>query len=529
MNKVTRFITASFTITILFSCSKGSIYNFDDHNNISEPEAGNYYHKTELMVIRDVEYVVDTGFLANNETMSKPDSNLIKLPMVRIHSLSDTPENPIFLLAGGPGNSNIWEYPPTWLLEDHDIVMVGFRGVDGSVSFRAPEVSKALKQANVYSDESISNLGTAYFSAFSRLKESGVDMDSYTMEEVIYDFEIARKVFGYDKINLYSASYGTRLAYLYGITHPESINRSFMYSANPPGGFIYDGEVLDDMLEKYGDWWNQNPELKKRTPDLTNTIKSVLSDMPKRWLLFSIDSDKVRFLTHALLMNTDMAAMVFDAYVSASEGDSSGLALMTLMYDLMIPNTTNWGDNISKVVSSDYDPGYNYKKTKESIIGSPFSEFIESMKYSGWPSRMISEHLRKPQISHVETLILQGELDFSTPLVNVQNNLIPYLTNGKLIVLPYHGHTGDLIRNRNAFRPLVAAFFKEGKTDGSAFDISPRMFVLEQSPAKMAKQYLLYAVLAVLVFIALILLIIYVLRKKRRGNRPDVVKLQHGI
>ena len=44
---------------------------------------------------------------------------------------------PIFFLAGGPGQSNLDFRPPLALLRTHDVILVGFRGVDcGELGFR---------------------------------------------------------------------------------------------------------------------------------------------------------------------------------------------------------------------------------------------------------------------------------------------------------------------------------------------------------------------------------------------------------
>ena len=511
MIKTPIIIVISLLLSI-FSCSNNSMYNFGDPEAIKTPVEDNFYFKSIDIEYRGHVYQTDQGYLVVNENDSMNESKLIKLPMVKIFSTSKNPQEPVFLLMGGPGITNIWDYPPVWLLENHDIVMVGYRGIDGPINFDSPEVSKALTQKDLISEEGLKVLGNAYFAAYSRFMEMGINMDSYSMEEVIADIESARNVLGYDRINLYSNSYGTRLAYLYGLAYPDSVKRSFMSSANPPGGFIYHDEVFDEMLKEYDVWWNENEELKSRTSDLSGTIKSVLTELPEKWLIFPIDEFKIRFLTQALLMDTNSATMIFDAYVCAAEGDPSGLALLTFMYDFMMPNNSNWGDNISKVVSADFDLEAEYSRSSDSIIGSPWSEMLESLKYGGWPSSPISDELRIPQYSSVETLIINGELDFSTPLANIEMNLIPYLTNGTLIAFPYKAHAGELSRD-TAYKPYVMNFFKNGDTDASSFKQTKNDLSIDQSPSEMAKKYLTYALLAILIIMAIISIAFIVIRK----------------
>ena len=52
---------------------------------------------------------------------------------------------PIFWLAGGPGGTNMGFSHVEGLIEDHDIVLVGYRGVDGSSALDCPEENQAAK------------------------------------------------------------------------------------------------------------------------------------------------------------------------------------------------------------------------------------------------------------------------------------------------------------------------------------------------------------------------------------------------
>ena len=52
------------------------------------------------------------------------------------------------------------------------------------------------------------------------LTNQGIDLEGYTMLEVIDDMEAARKLLGYNKIHLLSQSYGTRLAQIYAHRYP---------------------------------------------------------------------------------------------------------------------------------------------------------------------------------------------------------------------------------------------------------------------------------------------------------------------
>jgi hypothetical protein len=80
-----------------------------------------------------------------SENWDKADSRLIALPVVRIPASGQDLTEPVFYLQGGPGHSNFSWPPPDWLLANHDVVFVGYRGIDGTVALSCPEVTRVLK------------------------------------------------------------------------------------------------------------------------------------------------------------------------------------------------------------------------------------------------------------------------------------------------------------------------------------------------------------------------------------------------
>jgi pimeloyl-ACP methyl ester carboxylesterase len=278
----------------------------------------------------EVEYSADCGTLVVPENRNNPEARLIALPVIKVRSTSDSPTEPIFWLAGGPGGSNMRFNHFEGLLEDHDIVMVGYRGVDGSVMLDCPEVTKAWggKGGDLFSDESLANIGDALASCATRLQDEGIDLNGFTLPEVVEDMEAARSGLGYPRVNLLSGSYGTRVAMFYASLYPDSVYRSVMTAINTPGHFVYEPEVLDAQIEHDAALCAQDPECSARTDDLAETMRNITHNMPNRWLFIPIDPGKARVVTHFLLFNRRSAATAYDLYLAAEEGDPSGVALI---------------------------------------------------------------------------------------------------------------------------------------------------------------------------------------------------------
>ena len=239
---------------------------------------------------KDVEYAADCGTLIVPENRSNPKSRLIALPVIRIRTTGNNPAEPIFRLGGGPGQSNMGFSHLERLIENHDLVLVGYRGVDSSPVLQCPEFIQAAKGVgdNLLSEESIANMGDALAHCAARLQDEGVDLDGYTILEEIEDVETARVGLGYERINLLSESFGTRVAMMYAWEHPDSLYRSAMISVNPPGRLAWEPDVLDWQITYDADLCARDPECSARTDDLAKTVRNVAHDMPRRWLFYPL-------------------------------------------------------------------------------------------------------------------------------------------------------------------------------------------------------------------------------------------------
>lgn len=455
----------------------------------------------------------ERGTLIVAEKRSDPGSRLISLPVIRYPASGQQPAEPIFYLAGGPGRSNLGFKPPPELLVDHDIVLVGYRGVDGPVRLNCPKVKKAMrgKGQDVLSAASRVNLAQAAAVDIEQLAQQGIDLAGYTIEEVIADLEMARDGFGYEQINLMSESYGTRIAQVYAWEHPERIHRSVMIGVNPPGRFVWEAAKIDQQIGYDARLWAQDPARAAQTADLAEAVRMAVQNMPKRWNLLPINPGKVKAMAFAMLFNRRSAALVYDTFLAAQRGDASGLALLSLAYDLLIPALFTWGDFFSKAYNADYDPSRDYAgelDPPDSILGSPLSLLFWGSGLQ-WPVSSRAVEPRRVEQSDVETLLISGSADFSTPAEYAAQELLPHLTHGEHVILAEVGHVGDFWRSQpRAALNLVKTFYTTGKVETIQFRYQPMDFQVSWGFPKLAKTILgLGIILSVLVAAGLIALI----------------------
>ena len=309
---------------------------------------------------------------------------------------------------------------------------------------------------------------------------------------------------------------------IYAWKHPESIFRSAMISVNPPGRLAWEPDVLDWQISYDAELCAQDPECSARTDDLSESVRKVVSTMPSRWLFLPIDEGKVRFFTHFFLWYRDGltgkdAAMVYDAFLAAEKGDSSGLALMSLMYDLIKPATMmTWGQSAAIVMSTDFDSTrdyFNEMNPPGSILGAPQSEIAWSPLYfSGWPASLIPAEYRQVQGSDVETLLVSGSVDSTTPARYAADELLPSLSNGKQVILSEFGHVDDVWNLQpEAAMYLLTTFYDKVEADDSLFTYQPMNFDVGFGFPAMAKLF----VAVIVLLIALIWFVIFWIRRRK--------------
>jgi len=434
------------------------------------------------------EVAADVGALVVPENRASPGTREIEIPVVRLRAEAAEAAEPVFLLAGGPGQTNLWSRLPTGLLGARDVVMVGYRGVDGSVSLDLPEVGEAMAAPRPLSAESRRRIAAAWRAGYERLRAAGIDVEAYNVASVVDDLEAAREALGYERLHLYSWSYGTRLAYLYGLRHPDRAYRSIMVGANPPGRFVWEAAMVEEQLAYYAELWRRDRAAAARAPYLLGTIRDVLASLPEAAAGAALDADKIRLAAFAALDTREGAARVFDAFVAAAAGNYAGLAGMGQWYEAYV-RRPNFGDMAAKAVGADFDAARDYEREMDppgAVLGSPFSLlYWSTMKYGAWPYAPLAEPYRTLRPSEVETLLVSGSVDFATPPAYAERELLPYLRNGHHLVVAEFGHCFDLAGLRpQAHRQLGDGFFNRGDVDASGFQYEPMNF----KPARTFKE-----------------------------------------
>ena len=481
-------------------------------------------------------YRANCGTLVVPENRADPRSRLIALPVTRILARSSHPLAPIFRLNGGPGVTNMTFPQASRLAAQHDVVMVGYRGVDGSSVLNCPEVTAALENsADFLGKASLSAYSQAFASCGQRLERSGVDLAGYTLAEQADDIEAARVALGYKRIDLLSESAGTRLAMTYAWRYPNSVDRSAMVGVNPPGNFLYSGAETDQGIERYSALCAQQPSCRARTANLAASMQHTAANMPSRWYFLPIKPGNALVGTFLGLVDETSGGggvlagpNTLDSWISAAHGDPGGLWLLSEMAGLILPTSFVWGE-FASIGLADAHPAARYFSSgadRGSIIGNPFTEYLWGAGgLADWPANPGENQYTSVQNSNVPTLLIGGTLDFQTPAQNATKELLPHLPNGHQVILSELGHAEDFWSYEpSASTQLLTTFYATGRVDTSRYTPNKVSFTTSSRQTAVAKD-ILGVVIGVVVLAGLSLL--WVARRVRKhgsaGRKTSVV------
>jgi pimeloyl-ACP methyl ester carboxylesterase len=511
-----------------------------DSSTVSVPEGA----KAGDLILEPCEYptengndAAECGTLVVPEKRADPQSRLIALPITRILAKSDHPREPIFILQGGPGISNMTFEIAGRYAGEHDVVLVGYRGIDGSVRLDCPEVESALKpNTDLLSVETSEAYADAFRSCADRLTAAGIDLGSYGIVQQVDDMEAARTALGYDKIDLLSESAGTRTAMIYSWRYSDSIHRSVMIAVNPPGHFLSYPSTTDEQIGRYAALCAKDDTCRRRTNDLSAALHRTDAEIPSRWLFLPIKKGNVRIASFFGLMESSPDAAVgagptiVDMWLSAAEGDASGLWSGSVIADVLFSKLFVWGQYAS-FARADAQAVRDYFSTGEQVDGTNIGHAATTFNWGNgrlvdaWPAAPDENEYSQVRASNLETLLIGGELDFAMPPQVATKELLPYLPNGHEVVLPGIGHTGTFFAVQpEASSRLINTFFDTGKVDDSLYQPQSVDFTPAKRFGDMAKIFLRLALaLAAVAVLSLLWMAWWVHKRGSFGGKASAV------
>lgn len=187
---------------------------------------------------------VTCGYVTVPESRTVNPSRTIRLAVAVFHSTSRNPApDPVIFLQGGPGAAAIefsaqaYPYIVEPFISERDFIVFDQRGTGISEPIlKCDELEKVFRQ-DIYGKIEHSTREMVYQNAFlscsGLLQSNGTNLSAYSTTESAADIRDIVNLLGYPTVNLYGASYGTRLALVTMRNHPEIVRSAILDSVVP--------------------------------------------------------------------------------------------------------------------------------------------------------------------------------------------------------------------------------------------------------------------------------------------------------
>ena len=396
------------------------------------------------------------------------DLNIVVLPAMS----NDAKPDPFFFLAGGPGQGAAKMAKPIrdlfrQVLTERDIVLVDQRGTGKSNPLDCIDPNDSLKA-----------LAEPETAPLDRLKKclAGYDADLrlYTTDIAMDDLDDVRAFLGYDKINVYGGSYGTRAGLVYMRRHGDRVRAAVLDGVAPtnmrlPLFFARDSQqALDKLIADCA----SDSSCNAAYPNLGARVRALLERLEKSPPLVPVvhprtgERGEIR-MTARIVANImvatlyqPIAASLIPALVERAEAnDFQGLLALGAQGDPTDPNMSV-GMQLSVICAED-GPRLTPEDVKKESEGSLFGPYVMRLQQEAcgfWPRGEVDPSFYEPVQSPIPTLILSGAIDPVTPPVWGES-IAKTLPNSRHLVFPGTGHTAG---GTGCGRRLIKAFIDAG-------------------------------------------------------------------
>ena len=222
---------------------------------------------------------------------ARPDGPRIEVHFAVVPALSRQPlPDPVFFLAGGPGQSAIALAPTVLAMLERlrarrNVVLVDQRGTGRSAPLLCPDEASARSFA-AWDVAAQRQSMAACRQALQKLAfiAEPTDLAFFTTPLAMQDLDAVRQRLGADQINVVGVSYGTRAALDYQRQFGAHVRRSVLDGVAPPDMALPASAALDSQRALDALWADcaAEPACKQTFPTLHSDWHKLLQSLPRR-------------------------------------------------------------------------------------------------------------------------------------------------------------------------------------------------------------------------------------------------------
>lgn len=415
------------------------------------------------------EVKLECGWLVVPEVRERPQGRMVRLAVAILRAKEPNGDPPLVMLHGGPGQSGLRTFTPgvsRWPLALHrDIVIYDQRGSGFSQPKLCPEYQQVEEAARKLKTdrEKEKALKDGARTCVASLRAQGIEPAAYNTSASGADLIDLRHVLGYANWDVYSGSYGARLAQEAMRTDPTGI-RSVVLDSPVTRGPTNPAEFelsFQGALERVFADCAAQPACRTAFPTVESDFYAMYGELQKTPLpvpvkrsddgsnTFQLDGSQLVGLIHNNVINRPARIAQLPWLLSELRRGDKMRAAQTLVgyvtpyIDQALPNLVFCFD--------DYGADFRAaRKSVSSLLRLPFrnNHFLDDLTNPDtgypvfckvWQKRFADSSEHAPIRSGIPTLILTGRFDDRTPTEHARR-IAAWLTRAYVYEFPNEGH-----------------------------------------------------------------------------------------
>ncbi|MBX3703080.1 MAG: alpha/beta fold hydrolase [Steroidobacteraceae bacterium] len=339
--------------------------------------------------------------------------------------------DPLFLLAGGPGQGAIQGYAPIvrafeGIRRERDLVLVDQRGTGGSNRLDC-EMPDDVLASGEFPPAELRRLATECLAQLPGRPQF------YTTSIAVRDLDAVRAALGFERINLFSGSYGTRVAQHYARRYPERTRAIVLDAVVPPGQVLGPGIAIESQaaLDRVFARCQADPACDQRFPGLAGQFAvldarlrrgpaAIPFNDPVDGTATDLEVTRAHLVTMARMLSYSARAaslLPLVVHEAATRGNYAPLAAQAEMLGEDLAGMIAMGMHHSVVCAEDaprFDGAVDRAQLARTFIGTQMLDGMEAI-CQVWPRGAVDADFHEPLRSQVPALLLSGEFDPATP------------------------------------------------------------------------------------------------------------------
>ena len=364
---------------------------------------------------------------------ARPDGPKIEVHYVVVPAMARRKlPDPVFLLAGGPGQSAIDVAPQTMPLfsrlnNRRDIVFVDQRGTGQSAPLNCADPKRETLAEQAGTEQQIKLLMECKADLLKRpYIKAASDLGFFTTTLAMQDLDAVRRQLGVAQIDIVGVSYGTRAGLEYMRQFPNAVRRAVLDSVAPPDmvlmtSFSTDGQAAFDALlaacEKQAECNVAYPKLRAEWNALLASLpKAATAPHPLSGAVehFTLTREMVLGAVRGALYSPAMAAALPAAIDEAAAGRYEGLVGMGSLLGSRRGLQMAMGMHFSVVCAEDAPLLAKSTDAPGADFGNAQAQLYQRV-CAEWPRGAVPAAFYSVPTTRTPTLLLSGGLDPATP------------------------------------------------------------------------------------------------------------------